>query len=524
MASGRPRSAIPYVLAAIVTAAGAVAGGLILETRLKLPVGLALAALTLLGGTCAYWLSDDYEGRDTQRRSVRVLAAASIVVICVAVAIYANPTRSDGPSAGSGAQSVEIGPALSYNAQDVLARLEEVGPSEPHCDGASDGQLHIGTALPHSGDRSVVAAAEKGGAHLAVREINDDGGVLGKEVTIVDEDSGNDRATARAAVDSLLQSDVDMILGLSDSELSMSVMDRIVEACRVFFSPGDTSTEFTMYQDGGLHFRTVASDALLALEIVKAGLNDGTTSNGQGDPPVEGSTLAVIGPRNDRSLELLSYIRPAYEQAGGAQFEEILYDPNGDRQLADIQFAVERQPDFFLFLDSEWARNQLQELLTYDLSSKRRKIVLVERENVAGYYFPNESSVVSQAGQPLHIVGLYAGQPVYGEFRQEVLDKADPRLTSFGYAPEAYDAVIITALAAVEARSDNPAEIAHHINDVTRDGSPCRSFHECRVMIEAQIDINYEGEVFYGDFAVTGEPARIIASSITYNPETGQPF
>jgi len=69
----------------------------------------------------------------------------------------------------------------------------------------------------------------------------------------------------------------------------------------------------------------------------------------------------------------------------------------------------------------------------------------------------------------------------------------DPTATDQAAAASAYDAVIIAALAAEEARSDAPGRIASAIPGITVGGEPCLGFANCRAKILKRTDIAYTG-------------------------------
>ena len=85
----------------------------------------------------------------------------------------------------------------------------------------------------------------------------------------------------------------------------------------------------------------------------------------------------------------------------------------------------------------------------------------------------------------------------------------DPNLEDLNYATETYDAMIITALAVLQAGDDGIAHAAE-INSVTRDGEKCTAFADCAALIEAGTDIDYDGISGPLTFAGNGEP--IVAS------------
>src|ERR1700759_932147 len=68
-----------------------------------------------------------------------------------------------------------------------------------------DGTLKIGTLLPQTGSLAFLGPPEFAGVKLAIQDINAAGGVLGKQVTETDSDSGDTSTdTASQSVDRLL--------------------------------------------------------------------------------------------------------------------------------------------------------------------------------------------------------------------------------------------------------------------------------------------------------------------------------
>ena len=106
----------------------------------------------------------------------------------------------------------------------------------------------------------------------------------------------------------------------------------------------------------------------------------------------------------------------------------------------------------------------------------------------------------------------FSGTTPFGEITPEFIDRlceVDPDLTDLNYATESYDAVMISALAVLQAGTDGIAH-AEEINGITRDGEKCTTFADCAALIEAGTDIDYEGISGPLTFAGNGEP--IVAS------------
>ena len=87
----------------------------------------------------------------------------------------------------------------------------------------------------------------------------------------------------------------------------------------------------------------------------------------------------------------------------------------------------------------------------------------------------------------------------------------------FAYGAETYDSIIIVALAALVAGTDDPVAVAAEINDVTRGGEKCTSFQECADVIAAGGDPDYDGQGGPYEFVDAGEPAAASFRVATYD-------
>ena len=82
------------------------------------------------------------------------------------------------------------------------------------------------------------------------------------------------------------------------------------------------------------------------------------------------------------------------------------------------------------------------------------------------------------------------------------------------YGPESYDAVVISALAAIAAGDDSGEAIGANIVDVTREGTKCTTFEECAGLLEDGEDIDYDGKSGPADMTDSGS---LIAGSYGIN-------
>ena len=104
------------------------------------------------------------------------------------------------------------------------------------------------------------------------------------------------------------------------------------------------------------------------------------------------------------------------------------------------------------------------------------------------------------------------------DFNVRLQERLGPdSLLAFG--AESYDAIVIVALAAVLADSDDPIAIAAEINGVTAGGTKCDSFEACRQLIEDGGDPDYEGVGGPYEFSPEGEPTVAHFLIQTWGPD-----
>src|SRR3546814_13708314 len=65
------------------------------------------------------------------------------------------------------------------------------------------------------------------------------------------------------------------------------------------------------------------------------------------------------------------------------------------------------------------------------------------------------------------------------------LATVDPRLQDWSYAAESYDGTVLMGLAAIAAKSDAGPAIAKELPGVSRAGTTCKTFKECKDLLEA---------------------------------------
>ncbi|MGN9763874.1 ABC transporter substrate-binding protein [Micromonospora sp. SD12] len=97
--------------------------------------------------------------------------------------------------------------------------------------------------------------------------------------------------------------------------------------------------------------------------------------------------------------------------------------------------------------------------------------------------------------------------PLPEDFKNR-LRSLDPKLGDFLYSAEAYDAVVISAIAAQLAGTTDPAAIAKQIVGVTNGGQRCETPAECLTLARAGRDVEYRSvSLTRAGFTDAGEPS-----------------
>jgi ABC-type branched-subunit amino acid transport system substrate-binding protein len=366
-----------------------------------------------------------------------------------------------------------------------------------------DGTLTIGSLLPQTGNLAFLGPPEFAGAELAIKEINEGGGVLGNDVEYIEGDSGDTQQdVANPTVDRLLAADADVIVGAASSGVSFTVIDKITRAGVVQYSPANTSPDFTDYDDDGLYFRTAPSDVLQGRILGETILADGHQNVG---------ILALQDPYGEG---LARNVAETIEENGGQLTPDapVFYDPaatNFDAQVGQIAAA---NPDAVVLIGFEESARVIQSMIAAGIGPQQKQLYLVDGNlgNALGEDLP--------AGVLQGTKGSLPGAEATEDFRNRLLE-VDPALQDFSYAAETYDAVITSALAAVAAECDAGKAVASELPDVTREGTECSSFEECAQLLQDGEDIDYNGVSGPIELSDAGDPTSASVGIYTYGPD-----
>jgi branched-chain amino acid transport system substrate-binding protein len=293
-----------------------------------------------------------------------------------------------------------------------------------------------------------------------------------------------------------------MILGAAASGISLNVIDKVTGACRIQFSPSNTSPAFLDHFDDDLYFRTAPSDVLQGRTIADRTIADGVTS------------MAVLYRQDSYGDSLDVYFRTFYEQQGGDIVVDRAYDPETEDFTTEVGEVVASGADGLVLIGFDESAGILRDLFAQGFTPDRKGIYLVDGNtgNALGDEFADQPGALDG------VTGTYTAAELSDDFYQRMLDQ-DPDLIDFLYGPETYDAVVITALAVEAASTDRADEVARQINAVTRDGTECTGFAECRDLLTAGEDIDYTGLAGPLDLSKSGDPTIASFAWETFGPD-----
>lgn len=369
--------------------------------------------------------------------------------------------------------------------------LTLTGCSTPSPYAAGDGVLKIGGVLPLTGSLAFLSPPEIAGVDLAIADINAAGGVLGQPVEwdLQDSSDGDNPAIAPASATKLLDSGVDAIVGAAASGVTRLIIDQVTKAKVVQISMSNTAPDLSTWDDGGYYFRTAPSDllqgAIVGNQIVAAGKEN----------------VAIIYQQSPYGEGLVAKAKGTLEAAGATIVSELSF-PEGESNFDTIvDQTVAAGADSLLVISYDEFKKIAPALEKKGFPGS--DIFLVDG-NLANY---------SDQGFASYLEGAKGTLPG-GELNEDLKSRASAlfkenygeELVEFSYLAETYDAVMLLALAAEQAKNDSGEAIAANMTSVSTGGEKVSTFADGLAAIKAGKDIDYEGFSGPIEFDENGDP------------------
>ncbi|MEN9714905.1 MAG: hypothetical protein RJA35_372 [Actinomycetota bacterium] len=388
----------------------------------------------------------------------------------------------------------------------VAAASLAVGVSMPaNAAGAADKTLKITSILPLTGSLAYLYPPMEAGANLAIEDINAAGGVLGNKVTLTSKDSGDgtNLAVSTQSATAAIADGTDVVLGAAASGVTRNIINQITGAGIVEISPSNTAPDLSTWKDNGFYFRTAPSDNLQGRIVSNQILQDGAQN------------VAILYANNSYGTGLEGVAKATLTKAG-ATVGEFSF-PEGETNFDSVVAKVTAsKPDAVLIISYDETMKALPALKAAGFPGAN---IYTVDGNTFDYSKQSFASYLAGAQ------GTIPGAEAPANFKARLVAeyaKLHPgkTLTSFTYAAESYDAVVLVALAAQEAGKATGAAIKSKLTDVSLTGKGkvnVTSFAAGLKALKAGKKINYDGYSGPIEFDANGDPTGAFIGIYRYD-------
>jgi ABC-type branched-subunit amino acid transport system substrate-binding protein len=340
---------------------------------------------------------------------------------------------------------------------------------------AAKGPITVGLFFPVTGKVATFGLRFLHGSETAIADINSHGGVLGRQLSEVDGDSGGDAVDAVPALRALLIHSPNFVVG--PTSLEFSALQPIVDASKIPdllvlpSSQYDTNADRLVWRIQVPDTTEGTAMALYAKQI--------------------GATKCVLMFENTESSQ--TYVKPitnAFTKAGGTIVANIQLVAHQTSYRSEIITAFANSPQcIFSQVDSQTAGTLFANLRQLG----HLNIPFIGTDQFNDPVMAKAIGVADDSKWVTSIAGSSPQGASWQYFTQQYALKngSDPPTTS---AAENYDAVVIAALAMTLAGTSDSSVWNAKIKDVSNPpGTACYTYASCVALIKQGQKINYEG-------------------------------
>ena len=361
---------------------------------------------------------------------------------------------------------------------------------------SEDGLLKLGVILPIND--SLIGEPLLDAVRRAVTEVNTAEGILGRPVQTFIADEGTTAASAAAAVDALLEDDVDAIVGPASSLVALNVLADLVDSNILTCSPTGSALSLDDFPDQGLFFRTIPSDSMQAGAIAEVAEDTGALTtviayidDSYGRPFAEATATAFEA----RPISLLDMVPFLGQDDDFSEEAQLVVD-----SAATVVVVIGTGEDtarFLAALDQAESSGFVRVIVNGDVRT------------------PGSQPLIESLDPDFRDLIVGVGAQAQADPNNEVWDPDGL------YATNAYDCVNLIALSALVADSTNARDLAAQIPDVSTGGSVCNRYEDCLEIFQEGLNFNYNGPTGVLEIERSGNPTRARFISFDFD-EGGQ--
>lgn len=345
------------------------------------------------------------------------------------------------------------------------------------------------------------------GAKLAVSNINEQGGILGGQLELVQGDTTcADTTAASAAADRMVNSEnVSALVGPLCSGATIAAANTAaIPGGVVLVSPAATSPALTELEDNDLVFRTTPSDAYQGEQLAKVLREEGVES------------IAITYVNNDYGKGFADALAASFEEQGGTVAANEAHEDGKADYRAEIGSLASSGAEMLVVL--AYADGSGQTIIRQSVESGDFS------KFTGGDGMVSDALVPAVGEEPLQgMIATRAGTvegPGTSAFN-ELAEAAgiDPNGT---YVPQAYDAAFLIGLAMQQNGSDSREGLSEALREVaTAPGETVLpgEWEKAMQLIEAGTDINYEGASGSLEFNEAGDVPGVIMKMVVEGSE-----
>ena len=364
----------------------------------------------------------------------------------------------------------------------------------------NDDNIEFGAIFSTTGDLAGAGASQLLSASLAVMEINEAGGVLGRNIQIVNIDDHTEVGGATVAAESHFANGIPAVIGAIGSAWTIEAAD-VAREGMVLVSPTSSSPLISELDDNGYVFRTCPSDALQGRLMAERAISSGF------------ERAAVIYVDGAYGGEMATTFAENFEAAGGTITSSIAYDENQNSYVEMWAEVFDQSPEAVVM--PVYPIDGSQMVVDYNTHYATEDVFFYFADALAD---PDFIALVGEDNFSFRHEGT-APNGVGTHFD----DFAEAFEAEFGeepgvYHPNTYDAVYLVALAAKAAGSLEPVAIRDAMSEVSSVGVP-QGPSGAMGVAESGVDFDFQGASGLVDFDGNGD---VVAPYAIWVVEDGQ--
>ena len=275
--------------------------------------------------------------------------------------------------------------SMSFNKKMIAAVAGLMMAAAVPMTGFAADTIKMGVVGPHSGDLASYGLPSVNAAKILVEKINAEGGINGKQIELLIEDTVCDAKTATDVATKLVSDGAEFVLGGICSGSTKAALPIYLDAGILVMSPSATNPALTQSGDYPNFFRTIAPDDAQALLDVDFAIGK-----------MGYKKIAVVHDKGDYGKGFAEFAKKFIEENGGA--EVVLFEgvtPGAVDYSAIVQKIKRSGADTVIFggyhpeaskIVTMMRKKRLEATFISDDGVKDNTFIKVAGENAEGVY------------------------------------------------------------------------------------------------------------------------------------------